>query len=50
MKREMREDSRVVRTIERIADLFFLNILVVLSSLPIVTGGAALVAMHCVLL
>lgn len=50
MKREMREDSRVVRMIERIADLFFLNILVVLFSLPIVTGGAALVAMHCVLL
>ena len=44
------EDSPFIRLLNRIADLLILNLLTLLLCLPVVTAGAALTAMHYVLL
>lgn len=44
------EGSPVQRFLNRMADLLILNIITVLMCLPIITAGAALTAMHYVLL
>lgn len=41
-------DNPVMRTLSRIADLLWLNILVVICCIPIVTAGASLTAMYYV--
>ena len=43
-------DSPIMRTLNRLADLMWLNILTLLCCLPIITAGASLTAMHYVLL
>ena len=44
------EGSPFIRLLNRIADLLILNLLTLLMCLPVVTAGAALTAMHYVLL
>lgn len=43
-------DGFLMRGLRQISDLLFLNILTILCSLPIVTSGAALAAMHYVII
>ncbi len=50
MKNFLDMDSPVVRFFNRMADLFILNILVLLLCIPVITAGAAFTAMHYVLL
>ena len=44
------EGSPLIRFLNRIADLLILNLLTLLLCLPVITAGAALTAMHYVLL
>ncbi len=39
-------DSPVMRALNKMADLLWLNVLTVLLCIPVITGGAALTAMH----
>ncbi len=43
-------DGKLMQGLNYISDLIWLNLLTVLCSLPIITVGPALTAMHCVLL
>lgn len=43
-------DSPIMRFMAKVADLMILNILVIISCIPIVTAGAGFTAMHYVLL
>lgn len=43
-------DSPLMRVMSKIADLFILNLLVIITCIPIVTIGASLTAMHYVLI
>ena len=43
-------DSPVMRTLNKVADLMWLNILTLVCCLPVITAGASITAMHYVLL
>lgn len=48
MNRLFDQDSPIIAFLSRLADLIWLNLLTLLASLPIVTAGAALTALHYV--
>lgn len=50
MKEVFNPEGKFVQYGGKIADLMWLNVLVMLCSLPIITGGAAVTAMHYVIL